>query len=65
MEIGKTNTMRQVSLFTISGHFVIKIAVLPFNPMPEILLLGERHFIRETDERYLEGICFVVPPPVD
>ncbi len=54
--------MRKVKLFTRGGEFVIEIEVLPFALMPEVIQWGTRIFVRENDERYLEGFLYVHPP---
>lgn len=58
--------MEEVALYTRYGGYVATVHVPPFNPPAEIILWGERFFVRK-DGRYLEGMCWVVmptPPPI-
>ena len=52
--------MREVMLYTRDGGYVATVLTVPFQLMPEMLNWGQRFFVRETDEKYVEGLCVTV-----
>jgi len=39
---------------------VVAVYVLPMDPMPEVLVWGERSFVRRADGVYVEGLMYIV-----
>lgn len=52
--------MRQVDLLTRVGTYVVTVQVPAFNPIPEVLVWGDRVFVRRVDDRYYEGMAWAV-----
>jgi hypothetical protein len=50
--------MRTVDLFTGDGGLVATIKVPPFHPMPEVIIWGQRFFVRQPDGQYREGMAW-------
>lgn len=57
--------MRKIALFTRDERFVAKALLPPFKPMPEVVVWGERFFVRSDDDdsHYYEAFTFVIPVP--
>ena len=53
--------MIETNLYTRAGDLVATVLVPPFLPGQEadVLIWGDRHFLRHTDGRYFE--CFAMP----
>ncbi len=49
-----------VNLYTKNNEFVATIQCPNMNPPADILLWGERHFIRQGNDEYHEGFCVAV-----
>jgi hypothetical protein len=49
--------MLNINLYTKEGEFIETIQCIEMQPMPDILLWNERHFIRLTYDTYIEGFC--------
>lgn len=55
-----------VQLFSREGALVTTVRVLPYKSMPEVILWGDRVFVkRESDKKYYEGFCHVVTEKVE
>lgn len=58
----------EVKLFTRDGGFVADIVTLPFQLMPEVILWGERFFMRNVSfdsgqgYGYTEAFCYAYVP---
>lgn len=57
-------TLPEVTLRTRDKQYVTRVKVLPFLSFPEIIMWGERFFLRETDAVYNEAsiYCAVTIP---
>lgn len=44
-----------ISLYSYDGSFVSKVKILPSPTPPELIVAGERFFIRRADGRYTES----------
>jgi len=57
--------MTSVELFTRDGQFVALVPFFPYQIPPEAICWGNRFFFyHEDDQKYYEGFCHFVPPPI-
>lgn len=50
--------MLRVDLYTADGGFVTTVIVPPMQPMPDVIVWGDRHFTRDPRAaRYVEGFA--------
>ena len=52
--------MLAVTLYTRDGREVTQVTMPPFLYPPEVILWGERYFVRRDDGRYYEGMCWPI-----
>lgn len=57
--------MNKTALHTNDGHFVANVPTLPWVAPPELLIWGERFFIRRENGNYTEASgSFFIPPAI-
>ena len=52
--------MQTITLYTRDGREVTQVQIPHFALPVEILLWGERFFVRRDDGKYYEGVCWLV-----
>lgn len=56
--------METVNLYTRDGGYVTTVIAPQFKPKAEVILWGSRTFVWSNGEqKYLEGLCYVVTEP--
>lgn len=58
--IKKSDLTVKVKLLNSVGDLVCKANIIPMNPMPEMLIWGQRFFTKKDEETYTEGIIMPV-----